>query len=131
RAFLGDVGQVQFRVELRAGDELLHARVDVPLPVRFHVDALYLDADELEGLVGYEVRRAAPDGTPPTADVVVVGSPATGDGLSLDEYREVLGAFRSTVLGSRGVDGRDLAPAAEQPEPTVDTSELTARADAA
>jgi hypothetical protein len=29
------------------------------------------------------------------------------------------------------VDGRDLAPAAEQPEPTVDTNEFATRADVA
>jgi hypothetical protein len=105
------------------------------------VDIIYLTAraqpgqpTDLDRLLEYELRRTAPPHVPESAQVVLVRErrPDLPDQLlGLGEYLEILRALRETILAARGVDGRDLAPAAAQPESTIDTAELRGRADAA
>jgi hypothetical protein len=133
---LGDLRNVRFGAEFHDGEgTVLLTRADQRLSLLpcSHADALYL-GDDLRGLLEHQVLRTAPAAVPSGAYVRLLGErtpslPRTH--LSLDEFLELLRAFREVVLAARGVDGRDLAPAAGEAAPAVDAKDMKARADAA
>jgi hypothetical protein len=147
RHILGGLDQVRFSVEFRDGSGgaggVLHTQDDVRLGLAglSHMDIMYLTAGaqpgqptDLDRLLEYELRRTAPPHVPESAQVVLVHKRRPDlphQMLGLGEYLELLRPLRETILAARGVDGRDLAPAAARPESSVDVAELRGRADAA
>jgi len=131
---LGDLRNVRFGVEFFDADgALLLARADQRLSLLAcsHVDALYLGGD-LEALLEYQLLRSAPASIPPDARVELLTPPELPRTLlALGEFLELLRAFRETVLGARGVDGRDLVADAAEAPAAVDAGDMKSRADAA
>ena len=133
---LGDLRNVRFGAEFHDGEgAVLLTRSDLRLSLLpcSHVDALYL-GDDLRALLEHQVLRTAPAAVPAGAHVRLLGErtpslPRTH--LSLDEFLELLRAFRALTLAARGVDARDLAPAAGEVAPAADAKDMKARADAA
>jgi hypothetical protein len=133
---LGDLRNVRFGAEfLDADGNLLLTRADQRLSILrcSHVDLLYLGGD-LEPLLEYELLRTAPASVLPGARVALLAGRSPGlpaAQLSLGELLELLRALRETVLGARGVDGRDLVAEATEAPAAVDAADMKTRADVA
>ena len=133
---LGDMRNVRFGAEFHDGEgRVVLTRLDQRLSVLpcSHVDAVYL-GDDFLALLEYQLLRTAPATVPAGARVRLLGdrTPSLSRAhLSLDEFLELVRAFREAVLAARGVDARDLSPAAGEEPSAVDVTDMKARADAA
>jgi hypothetical protein len=144
RQMLGDLGRVRYGAQfLDATGAVVLERTGLRLGElrTSHLDLLQLAAaapsggpSDLERLLEYRLRRGAPDRIPPDAPLRLVVDRAPNlapDLLGLREFREVLRAFRDALASARQLDGRQLAPAADEVPPALDPDELRDRADAA